>query len=191
MIDQSYNSNKAFVLPTRLWAGKQSPQRKTRRRNSCSSFGSWSSNDESSTSSFKKVAVGELPPPRSGSRSSNGSFRQHRPTLLGFDGHSNSRTSSEHWNSFYRRFQDKPQKTRRDTSNNRGIFSRVACRMLDCTRTMTYQDSRTDDWSDTMEVPMRQRSLEELRQAHWCFWDDDDDGAEDEEEEECRVDLTE
>lgn len=56
---------------------------------------------------------------------------------------------------------------------------------------MTYQDSRTDDWSDTMEVPMRQRSLEELRQAHWCFWDDDDDDAEDEEEEECRVDLTE
>jgi len=177
MIHQS-SSTTAFTLPSRPPSDRRRPQHHARRRNSNSSFGSWSSGDESS-SSFRKVAVGELP---TSTKSSSGSCRQHRPAMIGVATHT-GRRSSEHWNSFHKRFQNTQDKEKGIGNPRRVIFSRMACRMLlNCAtgRTVGHHEGAPEDWSDTLEVPLSQR-------GNWCFWD----GGNDNEEEEYRVDLTE
>lgn len=183
MVDQS-TSNTFSVFPLSLsFLSSERPAHQLdgpSRRFSSSSAGSLS---DGGSFPSKKLAIGKLAfPTRSNpSKDSASSIRQHRPTMLGYPPSLSG--APEHWNTFHKRFQTKERSTR----SGRGTFSRIACRMFfDCARTMGHHNNGvSDDWSETYEVPMSQSKLEELRQAHWYFWEDDS------EDEECRVELTE
>jgi hypothetical protein len=138
------------------------------RRNSSSSFGTWSSDDES-CSSFKKD-------------------RKCRPTLIGYPATSPG-SSSEHWNTFHKRFQSKPKRKKTKNysmvqSSKKGIFSNLASRMFSdcCTRTRDYREAVVDEWSEYGEV-------ETSQQKRWRLFRKNDDCES--ESDECRVELTE
>lgn len=196
MIEASRSSSSSdfFVIPSRHQNYETKRHPPAVRRSSLSSFGSWSSGDESSCSSFKKVAVGPLPI----QHRSDGKYR--RPTLLGYQSSTattsrRSSSCSEHWSSFHKRFQTKASKKRTkwnysivQQQSEEGIFFKIASRMFsDCTRTMDYRKAvlSDDEWSDYYcEVEGQgQHTL------HWRFWNKKNDI--DNEGEECRVELTE
>lgn len=119
------------------------------RPSSSSSFRSWSFRDDECV--FKKTATGDLPSSKQS---------ECAPRMIGCP--PSSTLSSEHWSSFYKRFQDKSGKknARAHTmpQSEVGMLSKFASRMFtDCTRVLDCRRNASDEWVEYREVPLPKR----------------------------------
>lgn len=126
-----------------------------------------------------KVASGDLPTLQyRHSFDSSGQRPQRQRLLIGCISPRASE-KSQHWNSFYKRFQTKKKRLESPGVED-GMLSRMATRIFsDCTRPQSLDEP--DEWTD-VEMPLHRHS-EVMRQAQWQFWKDEFD-------QDCRVELT-